>query len=210
MSDTSLSRKYSTGLPFLDRRLDGGLPAGDILTIAAPPASQAQLLLRQLAVHHRTQYVSTTCPDESELRERLSRAAPGLSVTYAHPDDVLDDPEALADLVAPESFLVLDGIADLETADRDRYLAVLNALKSRLREADSVGVLRCPVTDQEPPQRRLTFERTDHIWRLEVRTESHDIRYRLLVVKARGSRALDSSLPLVITDSVRIDTSRNI
>lgn len=209
MSRSGPGRTFSTGLSFLDRRLDGGIPVGGLLAITAPPASQSELLLRKLAAQRETRYVSTTCPNEDELRERFDHAGE-VSVAHETPADVLDSPESLADRIPSESFFVLDGVTGLETADRDRYLAVLNAVKARLREQESAAVLHCPRAERDLPQRWLTLERCDHIWRLEVKTGPQDITYRLLLTKARGQQVIETPLPLELGETVDIDTSRSI
>lgn len=208
------TRRYSTGLRFLDSRLDGGVPAGKLLALTAPASSQSERLLYQLATARPTLYVSTTCPDEVELRAALDGAGVAgqvdLAFEHASPSDLLAEPEQYLGDVSPETFVVFDPADGLERAEHGRYLAFLNALKRRLRETDSVGVLHGLDTDPVPDGRRLTLRRADHVWRLEQLVLSTEIKTRLLVTKARGGRALTEPIPLVMTDRIRVDTSRRI
>lgn len=60
-------RRFATGLVFLDRRIDGGLPVGSLVAVLAPPASQSQRLLRAVTGERPLVYLSTSVRDASEL-----------------------------------------------------------------------------------------------------------------------------------------------
>lgn len=206
------NRTFSTGLQFLDRRIGGGFQAGSLVALAAPPGSQSELLLAQFLGTHRTVYVTTTRP-EAEVREWAAARAPGdpgLSVAEVAPEELLEAPEAVAELLPPESFLIVDTANGLETAPRPRYLEALNCLKRRLREVDGVGVLHCVDRRTPPPRRSLTLNRADTVWQLEVQALSRELKTRLLVTKDRYGHTLTEPVPLLLTDRVRIDTSRRI
>lgn len=208
----SSRRQYSTGLPFFDRKLDGGVYAGTLLALTAPANSQSELLLRELLTTRPTLYVSTHRPvAEVETWANAGAATPPeLSVTRDEPGTLLGDPGALASRVPPESFVVVDRTNALESASRGEYLAVLDELKAALVEQDSVGVVHCPEHAQSPPLRDLTLSRVDQVWQLEQLALSRDIKTRLLVMKARYGRAVDEPIDILLTDRVAIDTSQNI
>ena len=105
---------------------------------------------------------------------------------------------------------MIDPVDALEDASRERYLAVLNAIKERLREADSVGLVHCLDGDRSPANRGLTLKRADQVWELESTVRSQEIRTRLVITKARRGQAFNRPIPLVLSDRVRIDHSRNI
>lgn len=205
-------RRYSTGLPFLDRRIDGGLTAGGLLALTAPPQSQSELILRQLVYAQQTLYVSTTRP-EAEVRtwaEAQPESNPELTVTRENPQDLLENLELLDSMVIPESFVVIDRANGLESASREEYLAFLDSLKAKLLEMESVGILHCSQTPSIPPQRGLTLDRVDQVWQLELMPLSREIKNRLLVTKSRNSRALREPIDILLTDRVEVDTSRRI
>lgn len=208
------NRRYSTGLRFLDSRLDGGISIGKLLTLTAPAGSQSELLLYHLATSKPMLYVSTTNPAEAELRTAMDATtvpAP-LDLEFVHvtPQELLADPDHHFARIRPESFVVIDPVDALERAAYDRYLAFVNALKHRLRETESVGIFHALDTEPMPESRRLTLKRTDYVWRLEQIVLSREITTRLLVTKARGGRALSEPIPLSMSDHVRVDTSRRI
>lgn len=205
-------RRYSTGLTFLDQRLDGGIPAGSLLAIAAEPQSQSELLLRQLVQTHRTLFVSMTRPaaEVETWAERGARTLPELSVIESEPSDLLADITPVEAAHSPESLVLIDRTNGLEAAARGEYLSVLNDLKQLLERTDSVGVLHCSETTPPPDRRGLTLDRADQVWELELLYLSREIKSRLLVTKSRKSRALTEPIDLSLTDRVQVDTSRRI
>lgn len=128
----------------------------------------------------------------------------------ADDEALLADPGMATPELTPESFLVVDAVDGLETAERERYLAFLNHLTERLRETDSVGVLHCTDQVENPPQRGLTLHRADDVWQLGVLVLSRELKTRLLVRKARQGQALTEPVPLRLTDRVQVDTNRRI
>lgn len=213
-STPSPSRRYSTGLPFLDFRLDGGLQAGTLLALTAPVSSQSEHLLYHLATSQPLLYISTTNPAEVELRTAVEEAAipspNDLDFEHASPQELLAEPASPFDRIRPESFIVIDPIDRLERVEQHQYLSFVNALKDQLRVTDSVGVFHCFDTDSPPENRQLTLKRADSVWRLEQIARSREIDTRLLITKSRRGRALSEPVPIAISDHVRIDTSQRI
>lgn len=205
-------RRFSTGLQFLDKRIDGGFEAGGLLAFLAPPASQGELLLREFALARTTRYMSTTRPPD-EIRDWLDRgSSPPTDITVERhtPSTALEDVETVLADLAPESFVIIDPVTGFEEYPRETYLDFLNGVKRRLRETDSVGILHCLDIPTPPPQRGLTLNRVDQVWHLQVLPLSRSIKSQLLIKKARNTRALTEPIDLLLTDRVRIDTSRRI
>lgn len=205
-------RRYSTGLTFLDRELDGGVEVGGLVALVAPPTSQSEVIVRQLMSVNRTCFVSTTRP-EDEVRDWLTGhgvADVDWTVTTVDPAELRSDVEAATADLTPESLLVVDPIDLVEDAPTAEYLAFLDDLKARLRETDSVGVVHC--FSEEPPskQRQFTLHRADQVWEVQVMVLSREIKTRLLITKSRHGRALTDPIHIVLTDRVQVDTSRRI
>lgn len=206
-------RRYSTGLTFLDRRLDGGLPVGDLVAIAAPPSSQSELLLKQLLWTRQSLYVSTIRPpdevrDWAESGPALAPTGlPELTVRTRRPETLVDGFDAGS---LSESFLLLNRANGLEGASQETYVEFLNVVKQALRRTDSVGFLHCPAAENDPRHRDLTLTRADQVWRLDVQSLSREVKNRLVIPKARNSRAPQQPIDIVMTDRIKIDTSRRI
>lgn len=205
-------RRFSTGLPFLDRRIDGGLTIGSLLALTAPPHSQSELLLRQLVFTRPTLYVSLTRPaPEVELwASRGASSVSDLTVITPDPQTLLDDVSLLENHFISECFVIIDRVNRLEAADREEYLPFLNQFKMLLNETDSVGVVHCSQRTPPPPRRGLTLDRVDQVWQLELLPLSREIKNRLLVTKSRTGRALQEPIDILLTDRVQVDTSRRI
>lgn len=206
-------RRFSTGLEFLDRRLDGGIPIQSIVALTAPPSSQSELLLYQFTRAQPTVYLSTVTPQEEEvlsLVDKVVQRPKEVTFSYASPSSLLQNPESVLSRIENESYVIVDVANGLEEASREEYLSFLDKLKERVRETDSVAVLYCLTEEENPPQRSLTLKRADHVWQLEQRTLTNTISTRLLVTKSRGYRALTEPIPLLLSDRVLVDTSRNI
>lgn len=207
------ARRFSTSLSFLDRRLGGGLPVTSIIGLLAPSASQSQLLLRAVTRRQPLLYISTSWRNEDELERWLAtprRQRDDVTVRYVPPETLVEDLNAHLQAATPESFLVIDAVNPLEQAPRSEYLTFLNDLKQWLVEHDSVAFLHCLDPMAPTARRSLTLNRIDQIWWLQMQLLSQDITNKLYITKARTGQALTEPIPLVLTDQVRIDTSRNI
>ncbi|MFB6135581.1 MAG: RAD55 family ATPase [Halobacteriaceae archaeon] len=201
--------RLSTGVETLDRRFDGGLPAGSLFALVAPPEAQAELLVAALASARHTRYYSTARP-AAEVAETTRRGDRSMDVVHDSPEALAADPESdLADLPA-ESNVVVDATNGFEELDRERYLDFLGALKRRLEETGGVGLLYCLAAEDAPRHRTLTLHRADVVARLELVRTTLTVETRLYVTKFRGGRALREPLKLALTDVVTVDTSRDI
>lgn len=209
-----VGQQFSTGVTFLDRRIGGGVGVGSTLVLVAPATSQSQVLLHQFTTARPFHFVSTTCPDPEELAATIDghTDAPNEGTyAYVEPEGALADPQSLLNDVPPESYLVLGTVDAFERAgSRAEYLAFMNALKRRLTEQDAIAVLHA-MEGAVPHQRcALTQKCADHVWQYQQLALSESVRTQLLITKARRAYALTETIPLIVTDRVRIDTTRNI
>jgi hypothetical protein len=181
--------------------------------LLAPPASQSQLLLRAVTQERPVVYLSTSARNEEELATWLAASPHGranVTVEYTPPETLLGNVRDLLQAAPSESFLVFDAANPLERTSREEYLAFLHDVKGWVAAHDSVAFFHCLDTTRPPPLRPVTLNWVDQIWWLQMQLLSSDISNKLYVTKARNDRALEEPIPLVLTDQVRIDTSRNI
>jgi len=206
--------RFSTGIRFLDMELGGGVPVGDLVALTTPPDAQSEVIFKELARVQRLLYVSTICPDESELRRWVEPvdgdAESEVSVTYLSPTSILDDPSVLVDEITADTCLIIDPIDPLEAASREAYLSVLNAVGERLRAVESIGFLNCLETETDSKRRSLTLKRADHIWNLRQSLDGGELMTQLLISKARGHSVPQEAISIELDEQVQIDTSRNI
>lgn len=198
--------RLSTGLGVLDRNLRGGVPAGTLVALVAPPESQSELLLEAIATAGPALYLAN------------SRTADGVSASLSHDEltarafdhETLreDRSDLLAD-VPDGGYAVFDAVEPFERLEPDAHLAALADLVETLRANDAVGVVHC-LGRQQDAARRRTLRRADHVWTLDLVRGTLSIENRLYVTKARGDAALTEPVKLRLTDRVTIDTSRDI
>lgn len=212
MDDTD--ERFSTGIRFLDMEVGGGIPVGDIVALTAPPDAQTEVLFKEIARVQATQYVSTICADEMELREWVDPPDDAVNdivtVSYSSPDELLDDPGTLVDRIPSETCVIVDPANLLEVGDRAAFLGFLNAFKERLRDVGSIGFLNCLTGGESPDHRTLTLKRADHVWQLRRTVDGGEVATSLLISKARGERVPQEAISIELADKVEIDTSRNI
>ncbi|MFH5798946.1 RAD55 family ATPase [Haladaptatus sp. CMAA 1911] len=203
--------RLSTGVPVLDRKLDGGLPPGSTVALCAPPASQAELLLTEFTASRPTLYLTTDRDEEAvsaEFRRESSRRTP--EVRYIPGDAPLDHARRLFQRLRSDSTLIIDQMNPLEREDPTRYRNFLNDLQAHLRGTNSLALLHCLDGRQVPAQRDITEHAVDVVFQLRTEVTGDRVENRLAVPKFRGGRALSETIKLELTESVSIDTSRDI
>jgi len=211
--------RLSTGIPALDRLLGGGIPNGRMVALIAPPETQGELLLKQLVGVRSTLYLSTFRP-KWEIKEELADYVQNrmtadadpidLQVDYVTPEELLESPATYLDTLPSRANLIIDSIDEFEVEDRSRYVDFLNLVKETLWETGSLGLFYGMEGNRDSPARSLTLKRSDLVWQLRRNVRSNDIEHYLVISKFRGGEALTEPVKLILTDEVRIDTSRDI
>jgi DNA repair protein RadA/Sms len=201
----------ATGISVLDREFGGGIPSGSIVVLTANPASQSELILDRLARVRECQYLTTVrSVGAVEASLTLDDAEDETVVEDAAGDDpfatVLDAAEELPD----GGTIVVDSVEPLESRGRGEYGEFLNDLQQRVDDVGGLAVLHAfkdPSTDQT---RIVTEQIADIVFDLRTTVTGTEIANRLVVPKFRGGAALEEPLKLKLTDSVTVDTSRDI
>lgn len=216
---SAASNRLTTGIRLLDRELEGGIPPGRMLSLVAPPETQSELLVKEMAVSRPTVYISTFRP-EWEVREELHDHQQKsndegvleneLQVSYVDPEHLLASPKEYIGDLPNGSNLIIDSINEFELEDRKRYVEFLNTVKEVLWDTGSVGLFYGIEEATDPPARSLTLKRSDIVWQLDHDVAAHEIETSLIISKFRGGKALTEPVKLVLTDSVQVDMSRDI
>lgn len=204
--------RLATGIELLDRKLDGGVPAGSITAVLAPPASQSELLLYELATARPTLYLTSVRAAE-DVRETFSRLAfdeSDVEVVAVDPADPVDDVLELIESLPSPGTLILDAIEPFETLPAQTYWAFLNELRARLSQADAVCFLHCLDGRAVAPLRDSTEYLADLVFRMETTRRGDRVENSLSVPKYRGGQALEDVVKLSLTTGVDVDVSRNL
>lgn len=201
--------RFTTGVDRLDRELDGGIPAGSLVALSAPPASQSERLLYEIAAQRRTLYVTTErAADgvEAALRDAVTPGA--VEVCEVGGDDPLTELVRAVRALNERTLVVVDPVAPLERTPN--YRAALTELRSLLREKEAAGVLHCVDGRTVPDGRDATEYMADVIFDLSVDLHRNRLRTRLTVPKLRAGDAPQDALRLDFKRRVTVDNSRDI
>lgn len=202
----------STGIDTLDRKLDGGFPAGTLIAITAPPESQSELLLTEFIDGRDVCYLATERRpgavrwmldrrevDQSEIEiVSLDEDAPLAAVE--HHLDTLDD----------GTIVVLDPVWLLERQPLADYRALLNQLSEYVVAAETIAFLHCLTASHTAPERDLTLYLADAILEFGTDTGGDRIESTLCIPKYRGGGSFDEVIKLDLTGDVDVDVSRKI
>jgi KaiC/GvpD/RAD55 family RecA-like ATPase len=204
--------RLPTGIDVLDQRLDSGVPPGSIVALSAPPASQAELLLHAFTVPRETLYLTL---DRTELgvsdslrRTPVETGDP--TVQYVAEDERVDHAIELFRELPERSTLIVDPHTIIEDNERSRFIEFMTQLRLHVIDTESLAVLHCLDGHHVPELRDTTEHMADVVLRLTTNAAGATVENRLAVPKFRGGRALTETLKLRLTDSVEVDTSRDI
>ncbi len=201
-----------TGIEVLDRRLGGGLPAGSIIALVAPPASSAELLLYELTAARETLYLSTV-RSSAAVRDAFeaTRAPTGNPVIKGlDGSEVLDQANRAIGRLSEDQGLIIDPFDPIETRNETRLVNFLNDLQTHLQNTNSYAIVHCLKDEYHPANRRLTLHAADLIFDLETEVRGNNLVNRLTVPKNRAGQAIPDEIKLELVDRVAVDTSRDI
>jgi len=202
-----------TGCELLDRTLGGGLPPGSVVALKAAPASAAEHLLYGLTSTRGTLYLTTERSDELVREAMRSSTAPVGNPTVRQLDGAngVGDAEELVGELPGGANLIVDPVDELERADRDSYLTLLNAVKRRMVETDGVAVLHCLDGESTPDGRASTEHFADVVLELETIVEDGRVQHNVEIPKYRADppRGRSVTLPEDPSAANRIDGARS-
>ncbi|CAI49849.1 uncharacterized protein NP_3516A [Natronomonas pharaonis DSM 2160] len=207
-----MPERLRTGVDALDRQLEGGLPPGSVVALAAAPASQAELLLYELTATRETLYLSI-----DRTRDAVATSIDNAPTETGSPTvrDVageapLDNAAKLVSALPEGANLIVDPVDPLERNEAARYRKFLNELKNHVTNTQGLAVLHCLDGRDVPRLRDTTAHMADVVFELETTIAGDRVENRLAVPKFRGGRALSDVLKLDLAAEVDIDTSRDI
>jgi KaiC/GvpD/RAD55 family RecA-like ATPase len=204
-----------TGVEVLDRKLDGGIPAGSTVALCAQPASQAELFLYELTATRGTLYLSLNRTKSAVTTgiERAKTRTGDPTIRDITGDAPIENAAKLVTALPDSSNLIVDPIDVLEVdanGDPPRFHNFMNTLQTHIANTGSLAVLHCLDGRSPPELRDHTEHMADVVFRLETERKGDQIENRLSVPKFRGGRALTDVVKLKLANEVEIDTSRDI
>lgn len=209
---TAATETLSTGIDVLDRKLDGGIPAGRMMALLASPGSQSELFLYEMAGARKTVYLTTErrkTDVETEL-EQTEQSSREVAVHRLEASDPISDARAVIEDLPGGSMLIVDPVDPLEAMGEERYRTFLNDIKRRTVETGSLTLLHCLDGHGVSAQRGKTKYHVDVIFDLVTKLRGGSIENRLSVPKFRGGHSLPDAIDLDLTSDVTVDVSRKI
>ncbi|MUV86006.1 transcriptional regulator [Natronomonas sp. CBA1123] len=207
-----MSERLRTGINVLDRKLNGGIPAGSIVALTAQPASQAELFLYELTATRGTLYLSLdrTGDSVSNSIDNSNTMTGDPTVRDVTGDAPLDNATKLVSALPESSNLIIDPADVLERQEPTRYRNFMNELQNHIYNTGGLAVLHCLDGRNVPDLRDTTEHMADLVFQLDTSVKGDRIENRLAVPKFRGGQALSDVIKLELSDEVDIDTSRDI
>ncbi|MBV0923405.1 transcriptional regulator [Halomicroarcula limicola] len=205
--------RLRTGIDVLDRKLDGGIPAGSIVALTAQPASQAELFLYELTATRGTLWLSLDRTAESIVAsiEQTPANTGDPTVRHISGEAPLDNAGKLVSALPETSNLIVDPLDVLEAQEPpSRFRAFMNDLQNHIVNTGSLAILHCLDGRDVPPLRDTTEHFADVVFQLKTTTTGDEVENRLAVPKFRAGRAPSDVIKLDLVEEVSIDTSRDI
>ena len=205
--------RLRTGIDVLDRKLDGGIPAGSIVVLNANPASQAELFLYELTATRGTLYLSLDRSKQA-IRDSLEHSPTNTgepTVRHVSGEAPLDNASKLVSALPETSNLIIDPLDVLEEQEPpSRFRSFMNDLQNHIFNTGSLAVLHCLDGRSVPPLRDTTEHFADVIFQMNTTIQGDEVENQLSIPKFRGGRAPTNVIKLNLVEEVSIDTSRDI
>jgi KaiC/GvpD/RAD55 family RecA-like ATPase len=208
-----MSDRLRTGIDVLDRKLDGGLPAGSMVALAAEPASQAELFLYELTATRGTLWLSLNRTAEAVTDSIANTPTETGDPTVRHisGEAPLDNAGKLVSALPETSNLIVDPLDVLESQEPpSRFRSFMNDLQNHIFNTNSLAILHCLSGRSVPPLRDTTEHFADVVFELRTSTDGDEVENRLAIPKFRGGQAPADIIKLDLVEEVSIDTSRDI
>jgi KaiC/GvpD/RAD55 family RecA-like ATPase len=208
-----MTNRLRTGIDVLDRKLDGGIPAGSIVALSASPASQAELFLYELTATRGTLWLSLNRTGEAvrDSIENTPAETGDPTVRHISGEAPLDNAGKLVSALPETSNLIVDPLDVLESQEPpSRFRSFMNDLQNHIFNTNSLAILHCLEGRSVPPLRDTTEHFADVMFHLQTDIKGDEVENRLSIPKFRGGRAPADTIKLDLVEEVSIDTSRDI
>jgi len=208
-----MATRLETGIEVLDRKLEGGIPAGSIVVLSAQPASQAELFLYELTATRGTLWLSLNRTAEAVTESIANTPTTTGDPTVRHitGEAPLDNAGKLVSALPETSNLIIDPVDVLESQEPpSRFRSFLNDLQNHIFNTNSVAILHSLDGRSVPPLRDTTEHFADVVFHLDTDLSSDEVDNRLSVPKFRGGKAPVERIKLDLVSEVEVDTTRDI
>lgn len=230
-----LRKSFPTGITLLDKRLDGGLPAGSFVCLYADPIAMPEAFLYQFATAIRSIYITTNRPgkyvakDMEMMRFSVNKVIFIDVFTQYYLNEygqfVIEDKyrdkeifDFIADKFAAlngengEFIIVVDNLSFFLNLNVEWGLKewLINRLYSIAKEKRSVVYVYLLKNLQPPNIVNRILDLSDVVINVEAERVGERIVTKFALPKIRGKRPIAEFFRFIVDEGVQIDTSRDI
>lgn len=189
------------------------------MSLKAPPDSQAGALLYALMRQRPTLYLSTLRREDAvrdELEDVLGKQAEYTVKSVGTKNPIRNVNAAIEEAdsngrAGADWNIIIDTMNPLERRDKyDRYVDLLNAIKSYLLNAGGLALFYCTEFEEQPKLREVTLTISDLVLNLHISQEKRSVENHLTVPKFRSQEAVEEVIKLKLGQEALVDTSRNL
>jgi len=215
MSDDDDFERIPTGITELDRIIDGGFIKGSVIALVSPPDTQTEVLLEEISDHNPTVLFSTL-RSEPAVTDSYEKHGVGVDdefrVKFVGGDNSFNKINQGVDQIAGAvSTVIVDQMNPIEREyPYQKYAEKYREMVDSVTGTDTITILNCTQGEKPPTLRDLTLSLADVVVNISRGISGGDITIRLSVPKYRGGEALAETIKLEVSDSVAVDTSRDI
>lgn len=207
-------KEFTTDLTALDKALGGGLTAGSIVVVRAPPHIQSEQLVQATLTANSPSVHAVTLRPAQTLRQEY-RADPNPSgsapqVESVDSSSIFSDGSAVLEGADEHNILAFDPVNELEDAGLDQYRDFLRTASQVARAEDTVIILHAFQQDSQTAARKRTLALADTVLTIDEEISGQQVGYFLYVSRNRLGDRPDDRLKFKIKDQITVDTSRDI
>jgi len=228
-----LRNAVPTGIALLDKRLDGGLPAGSFVCVYADPIAMPEAFLYQFACVSKSYYFNTNRPAKFILRDMQSLRLETKNVNFVDVftqyylnefgqfvvEDRYRDKE-IFDFVADmlnqigneKASIIVDSISFFLNLEVEWGLKdwLLNKLYARSKETESPVYVYLTKNVHPISVVYRVLDLSDVVINVESERIGERIVSKFALPKIRGRRPINEYFRFLVDEGVQIDTSRDI
>ncbi|MEM2727326.1 MAG: RAD55 family ATPase [Archaeoglobaceae archaeon] len=235
MEQTLLLKKSAvpTGIALLDKRLDGGLPAGSFVCLYADPIAMPEAFLYQFATVNKSIYLTTNRPARFILRDMQLMRLEAKNVKFVdvfsqyylneYGQFIVEDRyrnKEIFDFVSEslnhgndkETTIIVDSISFFLNLDVEWGLKdwLLNKLYAKSKDSES-NVYVYLIKNLHPPSVVYkVLDLSDVVINVESERIGERIVSKFALPKIRGRRPINEYFRFNVEEGVQVDTSRDI
>lgn len=226
-------RAFPTGIALLDKRLDGGLPAGSFVCLYADPIAVPEAFLYQFATVSKSYYLNTNRPAKFIVRDMQAMKLDVKNVNFIDVftqyylnefgqfvvEDRYRDKE-IFDFVADtlntiandDAIVIVDSISFFLNLNVEWGLKdwLLNKLYARSKEAEAPVYVYLVKNLHPISVVYKVLDLSDVVIDVESERVGERIISKFALPKIRGRKPINEYFRFVVEEGVQIDTSRDI